>query len=804
MVLLKVTVIDIKFGQQIFAGDYESETIHRHHTLASFFAVHMQRHCGALRHLKVASAWLFTAQTGAAATHVDMTEPTSSYDHLRLTGVQYRVEPISPPPPALLPPLDPKAPLPPPPPPVIINDLSTTSREQKSRKFSQSTLYTTKATLRLSTEPPSAETPRPQPEAVAAAPLRGTSNDTNGTSAAGDSSKHRDRTLDQQQPVVVSLHIGPNAETREWAWVHLEIKPRRHEVNLSAKRAVYTLAQKSGIVAQTKGLPAPEAVKRVREIPGFDKVDAKQIRRWRKEEDAWQALEAEQAAAPSGFKRKRREKKHAGGRKVNTAFKQAVVDELIFTSLEKVDGAEKAVVEANVMYSHALIVSAAESVKQMEQFKDDAKVRSLEFSRPWIRGLLRRAVLRRRRITATEKDLPAPAVVQARMVEIQDTIVSYKFTKAETISADETGIFFGAAPKYQIIPKDAARATAPESDDKARFTAMLFGTGEVEMGPLWAIIKCTVKGFDLSSARVLITLHLQPGFTVADGWELKMWERELTLPIKGKKGQTQTVINRRPYLINAETLEVITIQHKAWMDTAGICMWSEIQLKPWAARRTGRVLVVWDNCGPHKTEAVKAAFARDNITQEELTPKMTDILQVMDLIANGPVKAGIRRDRCEALFDEFQNWKIARLKAQAESKPLPKFTPSKPKITDGLRILRKVCKSTFERESFKQSMRECFVNVGLAPFKGTGGAECPLEFYKYRNHRKGTMMPIKKIDTSDETSSLGEIVAELAMEQRNGADSDGYASDEIYEVFDDEEEVDDDEEGDDDEGDDNE
>ena len=59
------------------------------------------------------------------------------------------------------------------------------------------------------------------------------------------------------------------------------------------------------------------------------------------------------------------------------------------------------------------------------------------------------------------------------------------------------------------------------------------------------------------------------------------------------------------------------------------------------------------------------------------------------------------------------------------------------------------------------------------------------------------MMPIKKIDTCDETSSLGEIVAELAMEQRNGADSDGYASDEIYEVFDDEED-DDDVDGDDD------
>ena len=56
-------------------------------------------------------------------------------------------------------------------------------------------------------------------------------------------------------------------------------------------------------------------------------------------------------------------------------------------------------------------------------------------------------------------------------------------------------------------------------------------------------------------------------------------------------------------------------------------MWSEVQLQPWAARRTGRALVVWDNCGPHKTEAVKTAFLACSITQEELPPKMTDTLQ---------------------------------------------------------------------------------------------------------------------------------------------------------------------------------
>ena len=73
----------------------------------------------------------------------------------------------------------------------------------------------------------------------------------------------------------------------------------------------------------------------------------------------------------------------------------------------------------------------------------------------------------------------------------------------------------------------------------------------------------------------------------------------------------------------------------------------------------------------------------------------------MDLIVNGPVKAGIRRARCDELFDFFQNWKIQRLQALAQKKPLPKFQPPKPKVADGLRIVCKVCNETFETEKFK-------------------------------------------------------------------------------------------------------
>ena len=390
------------------------------------------------------------------------------------------------------------------------------------------------------------------------------------------------------------------------------------------KRVRLSDFDKDAALLQVKHLPPAQAAAQLRTIPGFEKVDGGRVKRWR------DAAAERQAAGTTGSAKKAK-KRGKGGRRVNEAFESAVRDQLIYTELEQVDGKEKAVVKANVVHGYAIIRRAAQKAQKSEQFAADRKVQKLEFSDPWIIGWIKRNTLRRRRITAAEKQLPEPPVVQERMSQIQATIVNGPpgggggFSPSETISADETGVFFGAAPKNQYVPEDAERATAPESNEKARFTALLWGTAAGEMGPSWNVIKCSVKGWDLSSARVLKTLHeTEPGFSAADGWELGLWVKELTLTVKGKQ---ITATHKRPYLIHKETLVVVTLQLKAWMDTPGMVMWSEVQLQPWAARRTGRALVVWDNCGPHKTEAVKTAFLACSITQEELPPKMTDTLQ---------------------------------------------------------------------------------------------------------------------------------------------------------------------------------
>ena len=286
--------------------------------------------------------------------------------------------------------------------------------------------------------------------------------------------------------------------------------------------------------------------------------------------------------------------------------------------------------------------------------------------------------MRPRRITAQGKVLPPPEVVQGAMLAIQQVIVDNGFTPDETFNGDESGMNHCAPPRLQYVPLSAERAIAPEADDKARFTAFLYGSAAGKMQPIMFIVKCTSSSsVDLSRTTVLTKLHSST-FSAASGWAARMWQREMQVQSKDKKGVIN-VIHRRPYLIHLLEGHVITCQNRAWMDTAGIAMWTDLIFGPRTKEATGRACMVWDNCGPHKVEAVRKVFQEWNVTVLELPPKMTDTLQVMDLVVNSPLKAAIRRQRCRDLFKYFQEWKINRLQAVVSKVPLPPFAPPKPR-----------------------------------------------------------------------------------------------------------------------------
>ncbi|KAL3927160.1 MAG: hypothetical protein SGPRY_002955 [Prymnesium sp.] len=174
------------------------------------------------------------------------------------------------------------------------------------------------------------------------------------------------------------------------------------------------------------------------------------------------------------------------GRKCNAEFELHILDELVSTSLAKVNGREQAAVIANICYSHDLIILAAKMVQGRPQWK---VVKLTNAMRP-------------RRITAQAKQLPPPEKVQEVMLDIQKTIVEGVFTLAEIFNGDASGMFYEAPPKQQDVPLSADRAMAPESDENSRFTAFLWGSAEEPD---------------------------ERQFLAENGWELKQWARDMVL-----------------------------------------------------------------------------------------------------------------------------------------------------------------------------------------------------------------------------------------------------------------------------------
>ena len=226
------------------------------------------------------------------------------------------------------------------------------------------------------------------------------------------------------------------------------------------------------------------------------------------------------------------------------------------------------------------------------------------------------------------------------------------------------------------------------------------------------------------------------------------------------RGAEATTTHFRPCLKHKDGC-VITVHRKAWMDSAGVAMWVATQLSSSAGRMGRRALVVWDNCGPHSAPAVRAALAEHDIRAETLPPRMTSVLQVMDLVVNGPLKAAIRGARARALFKYFQKWKFAWVKELAKSadaRAMPAFAPPKPVLADGLRALLTACGDAFIATDFQRGLRRAFEDVGLAP-------DASGRWTTYAGHTRGLLSRVlaPADSAADDQFLLGDVAAELAM-----------------------------------------
>lgn len=476
-------------------------------------------------------------------------------------------------------------------------------------------------------------------------------------------------------------------------YVVAELKVTTHvQVMLSelrTKRRKYSESEKAAILHAAEASSSQEVIASTRKRQGYETLRKHQLEKW---------------SMPKVPKRM--------GRPTDDAFNCAVMDELVYLKLADANDPSRIEVVANVAYSYPVVKHAAKQVQARPEFASSPVVAKLRFSNSWISTFLRNANFTRRRVTNTEKKIPSVPEVQLHM-EVMQTQLD-KFTLENSVNADETGVNYGEQPKNQWVPAGIRRGSAALSDEKARFTAMLWGKRSGKMGAAFIIVKCSSKKYDLRSTRVIHNLHKLPGFTEADGWKLLMWSRQLE--IVNKKKEVQQVLCARPYLQNGEA--IITLQARAWMDQAGLVMWIDTQLGPHFEQAPEnadghRCALIWDNCTSHLTANVLAALQQWKIASLPLPKNMTDKLQVMDLVVNAPVKNGIRNARIQSLFEYFQSWKIRRL--QEATKPpdqqvLPAYDPPAPTLASGLLCLFDVMRSKFSTESFQAGLRRAFVS----------------------------------------------------------------------------------------------
>jgi hypothetical protein len=280
-------------------------------------------------------------------------------------------------------------------------------------------------------------------------------------------------------------------------------------------------------------------------------------------------------------------------------------------------------------------------------------------------------------------------------------ISSNKYQASEIFNADETGVILGTSPSHAYVPKETDRAHAPMAEDKNRFTALLWASGQGTLGPPFMIIKCSSSCADLSKSTVLDNVLKSKEFE--SHWSKKLWV-----------GEVGGVTYARPYLIHDQTKAVITVQAKAWMDTAGVLMWIELQFGPLVAcTPTRRAMLVWDNCPPHLGHCVIAALEKHKITMKTLPPNTTSCLQVMDICVNAPLKAQIRRKRCDELFQYFSTYQLQKVYALQQASEMPAFRPPKPSRESILSLMFDVVTQQFLSKAFTEGVQRVFVQVGL-------------------------------------------------------------------------------------------
>jgi hypothetical protein len=223
-----------------------------------------------------------------------------------------------------------------------------------------------------------------------------------------------------------------------------------------------------------------------------------------------------------------------------------------------------------------------------------------------------------------------------------------------------------------------------------------------KFAPLMIIIKHSANlkdRPDQSSMKVIRELYKKPQFGLANGWQLRLWEKSLQIADKLEDHKCW-------YMIHEPSGHVITSQHKAWNYQVRMIMWLELIMLP-LKNDLSKLLIWFDNCGSHKTSIVQDYMKDIGIDVAYLSPNVTAILQVLDLVVNGPLKSHVRQLRAKRIVRSFKEFLIAYrtdLEKAASDRENPTYTPPKPEMIQAIVDLFICLKMVSKKKSLRMAL----------------------------------------------------------------------------------------------------
>jgi DDE superfamily endonuclease len=372
-----------------------------------------------------------------------------------------------------------------------------------------------------------------------------------------------------------------------------------------------------------------------------------------------------------------------------------------------------------VAYSYAILSATALDVQKEERWLNDAAVQKLQCTNKWVKNFLTRSGMRKRKITRDDKKTPPIADIIAKMKEGQAMYIRFGHSPGNTWNMDETCVTWAIGPVHMYVPADQQRASnIGIPNTKLRITAILTVNGLGEFAPTMFIIKHSVSSEnkpDQSTMKVIKNLYERNAkFGSANGWELLLWSKTMT--IKGI-----TADHKCWYLRHKTTHHIITSQYKAWNDTVRMMMWIELVINPVKERDIDKKLLLWfDNCGCHKTAAIEHIMSELGINVACLPPNMTAILQVLDLVVNGPLKAHIRNNRANKIVQCFKEYKALfdeNARKDVGERAVLNFVAPKPDMMECIDNLIQLFgpDGDFQKQKFKDGVISAFMKTGTIP-----------------------------------------------------------------------------------------